>query len=385
MPLSSPPEHQLDLLRQRFRGELYFPSLDGLRALSIVPVLWHHATPRPYPGVLGRGPIGVDLFFAISGFLITTLLLREREAWGEIDLSGFYARRSLRIFPLYYLVLGLHLAFAVYIRPDWEPSRTFVERWPYYATYCANWLKAPAGAGPVLFVFAWSLCTEEQFYAFWAPILRWCRLSVATTLMGAWLLLDIAIESDLGFGLAVNPPLLRTIVTSFATPIGFGALLAIGVHSSPVDRWMLWMFGRRASAPIVGVVATSLILFPWANVLVLHLALALLVVSCSVRRDHGLERLLNVRSLRFVGQVSYGIYLWHVPVIGALRALAPVLREQAACCFALALPISVGVAALSHRAFELPMIQFGAKFRRRPKSLTQWPRISDSKCWTESS
>src|SRR5678816_1344035 len=83
-----------------------FPSLDGLRALSIVPVIWHHSTPRQLEGVLGKGPLGVHLFFAISGFLITTLLLRERRATGAISIAGFYARRSLRIFPLYYAVLA---------------------------------------------------------------------------------------------------------------------------------------------------------------------------------------------------------------------------------------------------------------------------------------
>ena len=76
-----------------FLGARHFPSLDGLRCLAILPVVWHHSTPRPLPGVLGRGPLGVDLFFAISGFLITTLLLREASTTGRISLSGFYARR----------------------------------------------------------------------------------------------------------------------------------------------------------------------------------------------------------------------------------------------------------------------------------------------------
>src|SRR5262245_38294354 len=85
-----------------------FPELDGLRALSILPVIWHHSTTRLLDGVLGKGPLGVHLFFAISGFLITTLLLRERRATGAISMKNFYARRSLRIFPLYYAVLGIY-------------------------------------------------------------------------------------------------------------------------------------------------------------------------------------------------------------------------------------------------------------------------------------
>ncbi|HEY3820819.1 MAG TPA: acyltransferase [Polyangiaceae bacterium] len=89
-----------------FLGTSRFSSLDGLRCLAVVPVVWHHSTPRPPSGLLGRGPLGVDLFFAISGFLITTLLLRERRR-GELSVGRFYARRALRIFPAYYLVLGL--------------------------------------------------------------------------------------------------------------------------------------------------------------------------------------------------------------------------------------------------------------------------------------
>jgi peptidoglycan/LPS O-acetylase OafA/YrhL len=91
----------------RFRKTGYFPSLDGLRCLAIVPVVWHHSTPYPYAGLLGRGPLGVDLFFAISGFLITTLLLRERDQAAGVSVRRFYVRRAARIFPLYYAVLGL--------------------------------------------------------------------------------------------------------------------------------------------------------------------------------------------------------------------------------------------------------------------------------------
>src|SRR5450432_1944217 len=90
----------------------HFGALDGLRCLSIVPVVWHHCTPRPLPGLLGKGPAGVDLFFCISGFLITTLLLREKAVSGGIRLKNFYARRALRILPLYYAVLLAYAAFA---------------------------------------------------------------------------------------------------------------------------------------------------------------------------------------------------------------------------------------------------------------------------------
>src|SRR5579862_611155 len=89
--------------RAKFLQTRKFVSLDGLRCASILAVIWHHATG------IGKGYLGVEIFFAISGFLITTLLLRERRGFGDISLGDFYARRSLRILPLYYTVLAIYV------------------------------------------------------------------------------------------------------------------------------------------------------------------------------------------------------------------------------------------------------------------------------------
>lgn len=348
-----------------FRGRRYFASLDGLRTVSILPVVWHHCCDHEYRGLLGRGPIGVDLFFAISGFLITTLLLRERERDGHVELLAFYARRSLRIFPLYYVTLSLHLAFALLVRPNWQPSQNFLVRWPYYATYTVNWFKSAEYSGPALFMFAWSLCIEEQFYAFWAPVLRFCRkLGFAALLMATWLLLDLSIEVGwIGAG-QFEDSLVRTIVTSFATPIGIGALLAMAAHHRQLGPWVLWCFGRRDSSVLVAIATLSLVVVPWAPTPVLHLALGLLVLCCALRRDHGMARWLDTAPMRYVGQISYGIYLLHVPVIGAIRSAAPGIRPHALLVFGLALPVTVVLAALSYRYFEEPMMRRAKRFRR---------------------
>src|SRR5262249_26794488 len=145
------------------------------RCLAIVPVIWHHSTPRPLTGFWGRGPLGVHLFFAISGFLITTLLIRERRSTGNISLGGFYLRRSLRIFPLYYAVLGLYVARALVMLPSSPMRAHFLGNVAFFATYTANWFVDFDVPHPVIFGFAWSLCTEEQFYAFWGPVMRGFR------------------------------------------------------------------------------------------------------------------------------------------------------------------------------------------------------------------
>ena len=120
----------------------HFASLDGLRFLSIAPVVWHHCTPGPLGGVLGKGPLGVDLFFAISGFLITTRLVREQRESGAVAVGSFYARRALRIFPLYYAVLGLYALRAwLFLAPS--PMRAhFFQILPFWATYPADWFVA---------------------------------------------------------------------------------------------------------------------------------------------------------------------------------------------------------------------------------------------------
>src|SRR5512133_1592378 len=346
----------------------YFPSLDGLRALSIVPVVWHHSTPRPYSGWLGRGPIGVDLFFAISGFLITTLLLRERAARGRVDLKAFYVRRSCRIFPLYYLALALHLLFASVIRPEWGPCRAFLQRWPAYATYTANWLDPASVAGPVLFAFAWSLCIEEQFYAFWAPIVACIRSAwIPACLIGAWLLIDLALEFSNVHVLGASDALGVRVLKSFATPIGVGALLAMLGHYQGTAAWLRRLIDRRSASLVIGAFTLSLIAKPWAPVPILHFALGLLVFSCAVRRDHVLAPLLEHGVMRFVGRISYGIYLWHVPVIGAVRAVSPGMRANAGLVFALALPLSIAVAAASYSILEQPCIQWGARLLKRKR------------------
>src|SRR5450631_4176118 len=111
-----------DSAHDAYLATRHFGALDGLRCFSIVPVVWHHCTPRPLPGLLGKGPAGVDLFFCISGFLITTLLLREKSRTGQIALHGFYVRRALRILPLYYAVLLSYVAFAALLP---RSARTF--------------------------------------------------------------------------------------------------------------------------------------------------------------------------------------------------------------------------------------------------------------------
>jgi peptidoglycan/LPS O-acetylase OafA/YrhL len=198
----------------------YFASFDGLRCLAILPIVWHHATKGPVAGPLGRGPLGVDLFFAISGFLITSLLLHERKSGGGLSLGRFWLRRSLRIFPLYYVVLGAYVVHALALREHGPARDDFLRSVPYYATYTSNWFLHGRVDHPIVFAFAWSLAAEEQFYVVWPPVLRATRsLFAPAVVMAGLVALDQAAERGWLSALFEEGLALR-MIRSFATRSG---------------------------------------------------------------------------------------------------------------------------------------------------------------------
>ena len=144
-----------------FKAQRYFGSLDGLRCLSVLAVIWHHtaAIAFTHPLLVHGTANGVTLFVAISGFLITTLLLRERERTGGLDLKRFDIRRTLRIFPLYYTVLAVYVVLVLVVETNPVRRSDFFGNLPYYATYTSNFAVSLSASGTI-FYFAWSLATE---------------------------------------------------------------------------------------------------------------------------------------------------------------------------------------------------------------------------------
>ncbi len=349
---------------ERFRERVHLPGLDGLRGLAILPVIWHHATPRPLAGLAGKGAVGVDLFFALSGLLITTLLLRERRARGTIGLAAFYARRSLRIFPLYYLTLGAYALWAATMPSGVAQATHFFSSLPYHASYTANWFVRYDVPHDVMFAFSWSLCVEEQFYAVWPVLIALSgRRLLLAGLMGGAIALDACAEHGLlGPWLAVGTARFR-IATSFASPIGFGALLALTLDSRLgfVSAWRV--LGQRWSAPALLALVLGLLALPASPYLPLSLSLAALVASAALREDSGLDWLLERRELRWIGRVSYAAYLLHVPALGVVRRALPELREHAFLTFALGLPLALAFAHAAHRLVERPIERLRARAR----------------------
>ena len=336
-----------------FRRTSYFGALDGLRALSILPVVWHHATSGPVPGVLGRGPLGVDLFFAISGFLITTLLLREREEHGKVALGAFYARRSLRIFPLYYAVLGGFAIHALFVRDAGPVRDHFLRSLPWYATYTSNWFVDNAVPHAVVFSFAWSLATEEQFYLGFPWLLRVSKGVVPAALfMAAVVVVDQAAERE---WLSAGPLAMR-MLRSLATPIALGSLAAIALRTSLFRIFDLVLGHRASSLVMLGLVVCGAVV-PW-SLLEVQVLMAGLVVACCLREDHWLAPILGARPLRHVGLVSYGMYLLNVPAIQLAKRVVP-----QPLVFALGLALTIALATAGHTVIEKPLMRLRARFR----------------------
>jgi peptidoglycan/LPS O-acetylase OafA/YrhL len=350
---------------ERFLATRYFGSLDGLRALAVLAVVWHH-TAGSGPGttgIAGRGFLGVELFFGISGFLITTLLLRERDRYGSISLRAFYVRRSLRIFPLYYAVLGLYVVLTLATgRRHTAAGRSFLHHLPAFATYTTDWFVARGL--DVTFYLSWSLATEEQFYLLWPPLLvgllllgrgrtRW-----PLTALVVLLTVDAVVTAATG-----RPPhdLLVTVVTSLSTPILTGSALALLAHTPRGYAALRPVLGHPAAAPVL-LLVVLVIAQVGAPLIPTGLVLAALVAACCLREDHPFAPVLRWRPLREIGVVSYGVYLLHLLAANVVRGLLGL--QQSPWVFLGTVPLVLVLAWLSHRYVEGPLLRRKRRFER---------------------
>ena len=276
-----------------------FASLDGLRCFSILAVVWHHATE------IGKGFLGVQIFFAISGFLITTLLLRERRATGGISLPKFYARRSLRIFPLYYAVLLVYAVMVFALQRHTLPGQDFFHNLPFFATYTSNWFVPLSGR--VIFYFSWSLATEEQFYLVVPSIEKYLSS------LAVWLII-LAV----GLHIASGWIPLGIVIERISTPLCFGVLAA---HALDNEKSFPYIAALTRPKWCSAVWMIAVIACIWTNAQDVLLATTMtgLVVSSVIRPDHGLAWFLDWAPFQAVGRVSYGMYMLHQLCLNLLK------------------------------------------------------------------
>lgn len=303
------------------------PSLDGLRAVSIaIVVLSHTKSLLPavivssglFRYVIGGGLHGVQVFFVISGYLITTLLLREFDCTGNVSLHRFYARRALRIFPPFYLYLGV-LALLWIAGMQTQDASTFLSAATYTIIYHPN----PQGW---LLQHAWSLSIEEQFYLLWPVLLVLAkRRGVAEHLaVGILIAMPIARAVVAFVSMDQSADHLRLIVNMSAIDmLVSGSLLALLAESIRWRRWCeRWITGWCAlGAFVLGFVVSPYVnaklagTWPGACASALGFSATAFaigaIVEYVVRTPQSIAgRALNLSPVRHIGIISYGIYLW---------------------------------------------------------------------------
>lgn len=355
--------------REAFLGRQPIPNLDALRGLAIFWVLLHHVPPLPesWPWPLHvmqeNGRHGVSFFFAISGFLICTLFLREERATGHVSLLKFYGRRVLRLMPLYYLALllecGLVLGVNLYSA---ENRALFIEKLPSYIFYYSN-VVPNATQGP--FFFAWSLAVEEQFYLLFGLFFRWLTRGIVIAICVALLAVKVAAFWTYGPGLLDSQAL--RIAFSYQESILLGVMLAFVMNTRAGFEVVYRVLARPVSLALTGLGIAALCLVATvegrssAHAQAVYVLMTLFIAGASLRPNLGG---VTGRLLSHVGKVSYGMYLFHMLVINGARRLfvSPVL------VFAVSAPASILLATLSYRYIESPIMRYRAKLEPRPKA-----------------
>ncbi len=420
--MRSPEPPRPDLAPERSAPR--FSGLDGLRALAVLAVLLFHADAQLLPG----GFLGVDLFFVISGYLITRLLLAELRATGGVDLAGFYLRRAFRLLPA---VLVLLTAITIGCLTIWRDELpTLRGSLLSTVTYSGNWWLIEAhqsyfvaSGRPPMTQQLWSLAIEEQFYLIWPLFLlvataglyriwrrigrptgpayprRWplphrfgllallcLGLAIVSTAAMAWQAIrhDVPFEGD-------------SSRVYFGTDTHAMGLLLGAMFGAWAERCRLTPRGWRVRRWVTDLVAVLALLA--VGVCVVRIdqfsialyrggfglvsLLAAIAVAGVARRGSRVGRLLDLRPFRLLAERSYAIYLWHWPVVVVTRPDVDLSIDHR-WVLAIRLLVPLALAEASYRLVELPVRRLGSRYlavraartgRTEPKSALRTPRL----------
>lgn len=357
----------------------YSPALDGLRGVAILGVLLFHT------GHLPGGFLGVDLFFALSGYLITDLMLREIAGTGRVSLVSFWGRRIRRLLPALATMLVAVTLLVRFVGPP-DLVRSTLSDGPWVQLNLVNWHLLAESASywdrlgdDRVFEHLWSIAVEEQFYVVWPVVLL--IIARCGRRVDHWVAVTAAVAS------AVSLVLMVTLVNS-ADPTrvytgtdtrAFSLLLGAVVATRPMRAALAVAVGRWAGVALallaVGIgTAWSLVdgvNSPWlfSGGLFAHsLAAALLIGLCVQAPQALVAEILAWWPLRWLGLISYSLYLWHWPVFVLLSA------ERGWTRTAVAYAVSIGLAALSKHVVEDP-IRFRAKWARGRSGLLAFAAV----------
>lgn len=339
------------------------PALDGVRGLAILLVLAVHTSHLFGWSLLKGGSIGVDIFFVLSGFLITCILLEEWAQTKTINLRHFYLRRCLRLIPGLILVICTLLLFSNFLfsTAEAEQTRRIV---PFVLIYVTDFFASLSPETPLgALRHSWSLAIEEHFYLLWPPIL----LQLLRT--GSSRRILLALTVSLGAAVCLHRALLFQFGFSPArTYYGFDTradALLIGCAAGLAVSWGLVRAMSRLNILAVALMVVFAIGTDFASPImheggftILATATALLLINLVLTEKGTLHVLLNWKLLVWIGRISYGLYLWHYPMFKWIKYVSAPWPVK----LAVALLGTFGAASVSFYVVERPLLQLKKRF-----------------------
>ncbi len=345
-----------DRVRSKGESDSYRPALDGIRAIAVSSVVAYHFGWGALPG----GFLGVDVFFVLSGYLITSILLAEHARTGSISMRNFYSRRLRRLFPALALVIvAVSVDSALHANPlqlgdrfkDMIAALFYYANWNFIASD-ESYFAGQSGASPLR--HTWSLSIEEQFYLVW-PALLLVLLAVVTMRRRTQLVIGLAVAiglSAVAMAFTFDPAApSRSYYGSDgrAQQLLVGVLLAVCLqglarNAKGLRAWLMISVGSLlALLELMRRLHDTSATYYRGGALIAALITAVLIASVERHPEGAVGRLLSIQPVVWIGKVSYGIYLWHWPVL--LWVDGAVLRTA----------VTLAVSTVSFYAFERPI------------------------------
>ncbi|WP_434152230.1 acyltransferase family protein (plasmid) [Methylocaldum gracile subsp. desertum] len=345
----------------------YIPELDGLRGIAILAVMAFHGN-APF---LRGGFIGVDVFFVLSGFLITSLLISEFDRFGTISFKNFYMRRVLRLAPALILLL-LVFCLASFALLDTEIAKSNYVDALISLTYLSNWARAFSIHPPDFLAHTWSLSIEEQFYVLWPLILSVLLSGLRKRRHVVLIAVSIALLSwslRIYLSMKASPPGrlyngLDTRADALMVGCALGIILSSGLVGEAAKARLQKILVVGAPFSVVCLLAFAVFsrwTSPWmyyGGFFIVELLTVALVLDILMNPQSVIRKILAMRGLVWAGTVSYGLYLWHYPIYRTMSAIGfhnwtvPALGSL----------LTVIVAALSYYGLERPMLRLKKHF-----------------------
>ena len=350
----------------------YRPDIDGLRAIAVLGVLLFHLNPAYLPG----GFVGVDIFFVISGYLITRIILKELDA-GTFTFAYFYERRVRRIFPALFFMLAICTPLA-YLTLYADAFITYIGDLKYAAAQIANihfgkdvdYFSMDAEQSPLL--HTWSLGVEEQFYIIWPALLLLCykmgKKGSVKWAMAGLAVLSLALSQILIAFQETNQAFYMLYARAYELAIGgMLALPAFQKNNFGQKGNELWALSGIALIALSYILITKQVMFPGVTALVPTFGTAFVIYAHMGGASTWVSRMLSWRPVIYIGLISYSLYLWHWPFI----AMYDTYMQGAAMTPIAALVIagvSILCAMVSHRFIEKPF----RKYRKDGERSHKW-------------